>query len=54
MTKTRHEHCSICDWLGREAERTATQLGRDAWISETGTPTNPREHWARYGQEDPS
>lgn len=28
-----HEHCSTCDWLGREAERTARRLGRDMWSS---------------------
>ena len=52
MTETAHQHCAICDWLGREAERTARDLGRTAWISETGSRANPREHWARYEQEE--
>ena len=48
MTDTAHQHCAICDWLSREAERTAKNLGRTAWISETGSRANPREHWACY------
>ena len=52
MNETAHQHCAICDWLSREAERTASDLGRTAWISETGSRANPREHWARYEQEE--
>lgn len=50
MIETAHQRCAICEWLGREAERTATSLGRNAWISETGSVANPREHWAHYEQ----
>lgn len=50
--QTKHEHCAICDWLSREAERTASDFGRSAWISETGSRATPREHWARYEQEE--
>lgn len=52
MTETAHQHCATCDWLSREAERTAIALGRNAWISETGSRTTPREHWAHYEQEE--
>lgn len=52
MSETAHQHCPICDWLSREAERTAIALGRTAWISETGSRTTPREHWAHYEQEE--
>lgn len=52
MIETAHQHCAICDWLGREAERTARGLGRTAWSSETGSRATPREHWARYEQEE--
>lgn len=38
MIEKKHEdHCAICDWLAREAQRTAQQLGRDAWRSLDGT-----------------
>lgn len=47
----RHDDCPTCDCMAREAERNAVKLGRDAWISETGTRVNPREHWARYEEE---
>lgn len=35
MITTTHEHCATCDWLGREAERTANAEGRGHWTSET-------------------
>lgn len=52
MTDTAHQHCAICDRLGHEAERTTISLGRNAWISETGSVANPREHWAHYVKEE--
>lgn len=34
MIEKKHEdHCARCDWLGREAQRTAEELGRYAWLS---------------------
>ena len=43
MIEKKHEDCARCDWLGREAQRTAQQLGRDAWLSLDGT-----DHAALY------
>lgn len=50
ITKT-HEHCGTCDWLGREAERTAAEHQRDHWTSTTvaGATT----HTAHFTQEAP-
>lgn len=42
-----HEHCAICDWLGREAERTATELDQDYWSS-YDSERDGREHVAHY------
>lgn len=52
MIDKNHDHCATCDWLGREAERTAKKLDRDAWISEEGTTDSPRLHWACYQADD--
>jgi hypothetical protein len=46
---TLHEHCHICEWLGREAERTALELGRAYWVSETNG--GPDLHRAIYEKE---
>ena len=35
MIETTHDHCTTCDWLAREAERTAKAQGTDYWTSET-------------------
>lgn len=35
MIETTHDHCTTCDWLAREAERTALAEGTDYWTSET-------------------
>lgn len=43
MIVKRHENCERCDWLGREAQRTAQQLGKDAWLSLDGA-----DHSALY------
>lgn len=50
--QTKHDDCPTCEWLSREAVRTAIELGRDAWTSWTLTPVNPREHWAYYEEEE--
>ena len=34
MIETAHDHCTTCDWLAREAERTAKAQGTDHWTSE--------------------
>lgn len=43
----RHEQCPTCDWLAREAGRTATEYGQDHWSSYT-TDRDGTEHAARY------
>ena len=43
IVKQHEEHCARCDWLGREAQRTAQQLGKDAWLSLDGA-----DHSALY------
>lgn len=48
-----HDHCADCDWLGREAERTATEYGKDVWLSVTGGDPNRPEHSALYEKERP-
>lgn len=50
MIETTHEHCTVCEWLGREAERTATADGRDHWDSET--QADGATHAACYIKED--
>lgn len=50
MTETTHEHCGTCDWLAREAERTAEQLDRNAWLSKT-QDRDGTIHWGRYEKE---
>ena len=45
-----HDDCTTCEWLAREAERTATDLNRDAWISETDIGGNI--HRAHYTRKD--
>lgn len=51
MITTTHENCAICDWLGREAERTAREFARDHWSS-YDTERDGTEHVAHYAQED--
>jgi hypothetical protein len=43
MIEKKHEDCARCDWLAHEAQRTAQQLGKDAWLSLDGA-----DHSARY------
>lgn len=52
MTETAHQHCAICDWLSREAERRASDLGWTVWAYEAGSRATPRAHWAHYEQEE--
>lgn len=33
MITSTHERCAVCEWLGREAERTAQREGVDTWLS---------------------
>lgn len=47
ITKTHDEHCPTCDWLGREAERTAAEYGQDGWTSTT-TERGGAAHTARF------
>lgn len=35
MTDKTHDHCATCDWLAREAERTARGYHVDHWTSST-------------------
>lgn len=46
-----HEHCAICDWLGREAERTAKTQGTDHWSS-YDDQRDGTQHAAHYLDED--
>lgn len=48
-----HENCHTCAWLGREAERTATRLGRTHWTSET-QDEDGTTHVAYYEKEGTS
>lgn len=54
MNETKHEHCATCDWLSREAVRTATNLGRTRWLSETSNRDGSELHWASYDKEEES
>ena len=47
----RHDDCSTCDRMAREAERTAVELGQDSWVSEDGPSADPCKHWAVYNRE---
>ena len=50
MIETTHEHCATCEWLGREAERTATAEGRCHWMSQVVTHGGTK-HTAHYTKE---
>lgn len=54
MIETRHGNCATCDWLSREAVRTATTLGRTRWLSETSNRDGSELHWASYDKEEES
>lgn len=47
-TDRTHNHCSICDWLEREALRTMREEGTDQWTSTTdeGRTTHTVRVWA--------
>ena len=49
MSETAHDDCTTCEWLAREAERTAKRQGRDHWLSTT--EENGITHTARYQEE---
>ena len=44
MIEKKHEDCARCDWLAHEAQHTAQDLGRDAWLS----LDDPTDHSALY------
>lgn len=50
-TDRTHTHCATCDWLAREAERTAKTQGTDHWSSYDGQ-RDGTQHAAHYLDED--
>lgn len=50
MSETTHDNCTTCEWLAREAERTAKRQGQDHWLSTT-TEKDGTTHTARYQEE---
>ena len=49
MTTTTHDNCTTCEWLAREAERTAKRQGQDHWLSTNDVCGTT--HTARYQEE---